>query len=165
MLDPVLTQLAERRRKAQQRVQRGKAIVERGNAELAECDRFEQFYRSAIGSKQAGETVDVAEVVASTPPTDSASAERELISLIARQRSQATLKAAILDILKQHPEGLLSGDLLQELRTNGYPTLLRTSMSPQLSRMKGHQVENIDGRWIAKHGDTAQPQGLGGIFD
>lgn len=161
--DPVLLQLAERRRKAQQRVERGKAIVERGNAELAECDRFEQFYRSAVGSQPAvipAEPIDLPAVV-----NEVERLELKQLDQIARSRGQGTLKAAIVDVLRNHPKGLLSAELLHYLQTNGYPFLLRTSMSPQLSRMKGHQVENIDGRWVLKHKDAAQPQKLSDIFD
>ncbi|UYN95726.1 MAG: hypothetical protein KIT25_01890 [Enhydrobacter sp.] len=145
-----MVQLLERRRKAQLRIERGKAIVERGNAELAECDRFEAFYRSAVAA-------------AKPDPADAeffgAAHEKRQIEQLARSRAQfeqqSTLKKAIKAILANHPEGLLSGDLLTALRQSGYPGLLRTSMSPQLSRMKDRDVVNVDGKWTLIENKTA----------
>jgi hypothetical protein len=138
MQDPVLLRLADRRRNAQRLIQRGTAIAERGQAELAECDRFERFYREAKGGDPADREFFVDPHKATL--TDHA-------ALVQAIEAQITLKQAIVKVLKGRPEGLESSDLLHVLRESGHPNLLRTSMSPQLSRMKGKEVVNVNGRW------------------
>jgi hypothetical protein len=77
-----------------------------------------------------------------------------------------TLKQAICDILKSFPQGLTSPDLLVQLQHNGFPKLPRTSMSPQLSRMKDKEVVNVGGRWtLTENKKTAEAKALGGIFE
>lgn len=162
MTDPVLLQIEERRRKARRMVERGTAIVDRGKADLAESDRFERFYLEARGVPAEAASADITAAIASSPTA--APPNEALIDAMVRQRQTVTLKTAIMDVLKAHPEGLASGDLLTALRNGIYPNLLRTSMSPQLSRMKGFQVDNVDGRWILKK-NAAFAEKLRGIFD
>ncbi|WP_422031153.1 hypothetical protein [Reyranella sp.] len=139
----MLLRLADRRRAAQRAIQRGTDIVDRGKAELAECDRFEQFYLEAKPSAaQHTFTIDPDSIAKSV--TSNLQAGRALGEAIA---AQLTLKQAIVKALKPHPNGLESGDLLNILRESGYPKLLRTSMSPQLSRMRDKEVVNVEGRW------------------
>jgi hypothetical protein len=162
MQDPVILRLAERRRNAQRLIQRGTAIVERGQAELAECDRFERFYLEAKGDPADREFLtDPNAINRAIVGTDSPGP-----SLMNAIRAQITLKQAIVNVLKEHPEGLESGDLLTALRESDYPNLLRTSMSPQLSRMKGNEVANVHGRWtLTENKKAAEAKAIGGIFD
>lgn len=166
--DPVLASLAERRRKAQKLIDRGTAIVQKGKAEMAECDRFEEFYRtatfkvvasSAVERPQRHLDLDLADLVTKSFPNGARDA------LYTEITKQMTLKQAILNVLRAHPEGLNSSEMLDALRSNGFPNLLRTSMSPQLSRLKGTALENVEGKWVLKNKEAAAPSGDSGVFE
>lgn len=61
-----------------------------------------------------------------------------------------TIKADIMALLEGQDEGFTAVDILQHLRVRR-PDLMRTSLSPQLSRLKqaGWLIYN-DGKWCAK---------------
>lgn len=147
--DPVLVRLADRRRNAERQIQRGNAIVQQGKAELAECDRFEAFYRDAIGRTAFQDSL--ANIFDS--PAPSVAPVPQAPEAVTRR---LTLKEAILEILNDHPEGLESGDLLACLQQAGFTNLPRTTMSPQLSRLRAsNDLTNEGGRWKIKNNEAA----------
>jgi chromosome segregation ATPase len=57
-------------------------------------------------------------------------------------KSQLTIKQAVVEVLKDHREGMTALEILAEINTRYFGgRLLRTSLSPQLSRLK-----NDDGK-------------------
>lgn len=149
MVDPVLSKLSERRRNAQRTHDKGKSLIEQANVELAECDRFEDFYRNAIGAPALDADAINSILLRPEPPRD---------LLQAAIRGQLTLKAAVRKVLLAHPEGLESGEMLKKLREI-FPELPRTSMSPQLSRMRAAgEADNVNGLWKLTN-NNATPSG------
>lgn len=150
MSDPVQLKLAERRRYARRLIERGNAMAARGKAELDEADRFEAFYREAVG-KTASTNMDLANMFPPAPTVEPAAQVPEAIAL------KLTLKGAILQILKHHPGGLESNGLLAALHAMGFVNLPRTTMSPQLSRLRASgDVVNVGGRWtLAENKEAA----------
>lgn len=146
-MDPVIQQLEERRRKARQ-------LIQRGNAELAECDRFERFYRQAVAAKESPPQNDPQLTISGVM---NATLEPVTLRASATVRT-GTLKERILDLLQRHPEGLVSQEILKALRETGDPNLQRTTISPQLSRLaKDEVLVNQGGVWRLPHSSEAKP--------
>lgn len=64
-------------------------------------------------------------------------------------QSVGTIKSMVMSLLVDtDPEGLTANDLLSDLRERWLPKLERTSLSPQLSRLKREgKIENFNGKW------------------
>jgi predicted nuclease with TOPRIM domain len=60
-----------------------------------------------------------------------------------------TIKEAVLDVLRDYPEGLIALDILAKINERFSTNLVRTSLSPQLSRLKqyDHKIEYDAGVW------------------
>lgn len=70
----------------------------------------------------------------------------------------ATIMADVIDILAQRPDGMIALDILRELNNQRDQPIDRTSLSPQLSRLKKAGIVGLDGsRWyyIKKTGPDA----------
>lgn len=60
-----------------------------------------------------------------------------------------TIKAEVMDILKQHPDGLIALDILDHLNRQRPVPLERTSLSPQLSRLaKAGHIDRRGSLWF-----------------
>jgi hypothetical protein len=74
-----------------------------------------------------------------------------------------TIKDMVREILKERPEGLRAKELLKEIQNRFSVTIERTSLSPQLSRLRGHREITLEnGRWYSLQtslSDLAPPQG------
>lgn len=146
MSDPILIQLEERRRKARLQIQRG-------NAELAECDRFERFYRQAKGASAPPLPPAQGALLVSVDESTGAMEIGPIVPPPGR-----TLKERIMYLLEKRPGGLVSQEILKELRAMGDPSLQRTTVSPQLSRLRQEGlVVNQNGVWRLPHKDEAIP--------
>jgi hypothetical protein len=53
-----------------------------------------------------------------------------------RQSASLTIKRAVMEVLEDHPDGLLALDILGKINERHGSGLVRTSLSPQLSRLK-----------------------------
>ena len=56
-----------------------------------------------------------------------------------------TIMAEVIEILRDHPNGMIALDILAELNKHRIPLLLRTSLSPQLSRLKKSGFIDLQG--------------------
>jgi len=66
-------------------------------------------------------------------------------------KSQLTIKQAVLEVLKDHPDGMTAWDILREINTRYFGgRILRTSLSPQLSRLKDRdeKIELKGNKWF-----------------
>lgn len=62
---------------------------------------------------------------------------------------EKTIIESVLDILKKHENGLIAIDILRELNMGRSHPLERSSLSPQLSRMKARGMVNLVGsNWV-----------------
>lgn len=69
-----------------------------------------------------------------------------------KDKPSKTIMECIVDIL-ENKDGLKSQELLKELRKIYDPQLMRTSMSPQLSRLKEKKIiDNRNNRWWLNRG-------------
>ncbi len=61
-----------------------------------------------------------------------------------------TIKEMVVRLLEEaHPSGLTALEILAGIQKRWMPTLERTSLSPQLSRLKNdHLIENRLGKWF-----------------
>jgi len=67
-------------------------------------------------------------------------------------KSYLTIKEMVLVILKDHPNGLIALDILSEINTHFNQTFVRTSLSPQLSRLKrSGDLDKIGKYWLLKN--------------
>lgn len=66
-------------------------------------------------------------------------------------RSQLTIMQAVLEVLRDHPEGMTAYEILREINARYFGgNVVRTSLSPQLSRLKDRDRKiDLDGnRWF-----------------
>jgi hypothetical protein len=69
-----------------------------------------------------------------------------------------TIKEAALDVLQDHPKGLIALDILAKINERFSPSLIRTSLSPQLSRLRQDgKLEYHDGIWLLPHQNEEGP--------
>jgi hypothetical protein len=63
-----------------------------------------------------------------------------------------TIKSRVIAILRKHPDGLTSRQILSILQSTGLPSIWRETLSPQLSRLKIHDqvIDAKDGVWFMK---------------
>lgn len=67
-----------------------------------------------------------------------------------RRTSQITIKEMVRSILRSRPDGLAAGQILQEIQERFGVAVERTSLSPQLSRLRDSGVVTLDnGRWYS----------------
>lgn len=70
-------------------------------------------------------------------------------SSLSRGSKERTIIDGVLDILKRHKNGLIALDILRELNMERAHPLERSSLSPQLSRMKARGMVNLVGaNWV-----------------
>lgn len=75
------------------------------------------------------------------------------------QPNLRTIKEAILEVLAGYPEGLSSSEILEQINQQFFEgSILRTSFSPQLSRLKqDDEVRYSEGRYILNKQRGAPP--------
>ena len=120
------------------------AYIRKRRAELAkeleDLNTAERVYRQAT-STEAGNSDKAPEEVAPN------SVVAEAARWAARPR---TIKEMVRRLLEEkHPNGLTALEILGTIQKRWMPTLERTSLSPQLTRLKlGGYVENRVGKWF-----------------
>jgi hypothetical protein len=63
-----------------------------------------------------------------------------------------TIKEAVLDVLQDYPGGLIALDILAKINERFSMNLVRTSLSPQLSRLKQEgKILNHGSTWLPRH--------------
>jgi hypothetical protein len=68
-----------------------------------------------------------------------------------------TIMFDVINILREHPRGMIALDILAELNTKRDYPLERTSLSPQLSRLKGAGYIDLQGsNWALRSDDDLQ---------
>lgn len=109
--------------------------------ELMDLDAAERVYRASLGAMPSRTLHDPAAKSADSKRTTTASS---------RTGAPTTIKAMIKVALSEHYlEGLTAQDILREIRSRWLPNLERTSLSPQLSRLrKAETVFNRNSRWF-----------------
>jgi hypothetical protein len=74
-----------------------------------------------------------------------------------RRASQMTIKEMIRSILRSRPDGLAAGEILQEIQERFSVAVERTSLSPQLSRLRDSgDVTLVNARWYSTQIDLAE---------
>lgn len=143
MTDKFLTFIAERRAKLLKQKQKL-------DAELVELDRSEKLYRAS------GAVVSAAPVI---PPPSRVEKVSPFLNLMPEEKYEAifdeprpgtkgTIKMRVRMLLARHPQGLTSQQILEHLQADGLPELQRTSLSPQLSRLRKETViDQVSGLW------------------
>jgi hypothetical protein len=72
-----------------------------------------------------------------------------------RTRPQPTIKEAIMSVLPEFPEGLLALDILAKINARFDLSLVRTSLSPQLTRLKREgRITNRGSIWLVPNPNT-----------
>jgi len=67
-----------------------------------------------------------------------------------RRTSQITIKEMVRSILRSRPDGLTAGEILHEIHERFGVAIERTSLSPQLSRLRDSgDVTPENGRWYS----------------
>jgi hypothetical protein len=75
-----------------------------------------------------------------------------------RKTPTPTIKQAVLSILAEHPSGLTALDILALINRRFDLAIVRTSLSPQLSRLKqDHEIENDGSLWRIIEQKKARP--------
>lgn len=128
---------------------------QRLDAELAELDNAEKLYRAS----------GAAVTKSQEQPDNPWESGLPLPSVRHRERPEGaladgTIKDRVVTLLGNTPDGLTSTQILNALRASGMPTLQRTSLSPQLSRLRhAGEVDLRNGVWV-KTG-KAEPEDAG----
>jgi chromosome condensin MukBEF ATPase and DNA-binding subunit MukB len=79
--------------------------------------------------------------------------------ITSRSRPELTIKEAALKVLRDHPEGLIALDILKEINERFGLGILRTSLSPQLSRLKQERkVNNAGMAWTLASRAQTEPK-------
>ena len=64
-------------------------------------------------------------------------------------KSNLTIKEMVLIILKDYPDGLIALDILSKINSHFDKTFIRTSLSPQLSRLKqSGDINKFGKHWL-----------------
>jgi len=64
-------------------------------------------------------------------------------------QTNLTIKQMVLIILKENPEGLTALDILSTINAHFNQSFARTSLSPQLSRLKGlNKIHKVNKHWV-----------------
>lgn len=124
MSDKFLIYLTARKSKILKQIQR----LERG---LEEIERTEKLYRKSGQASENKSDVQAQDQQAVSPKP----IRRARLRLEQKDRGKS-IKEWVCDILNDDPLGLTSHQILETLRESGLPNLERTSLSPQLSRLK-----------------------------
>lgn len=89
---------------------------------------------------------------------------------ISTSHSRTTIKDMIVEVLQRVPNGLESNEIIDKIRGQFDAEVPRTSMSPQLSRLKAEGVLAVDGkRWLlwenryTNAGDPPPHDDVGGL--
>jgi hypothetical protein len=141
MPDRYLQYIADQKRKERKQ-------IERSTAALVELDRMERHYIKSGAAALA--------IHSEAKNTSSQLVFMDQDTVIDSNINRAvggvfggTLKERILALLSNQPKGLVSQEILKGLRAMGDPHMKRTSVSPQLSRLKEDgTLRNEAGRWI-----------------
>jgi hypothetical protein len=73
-----------------------------------------------------------------------------------------TTQEMVLEVLTPEPQGMYALDILAEINRRWLPTLQRTSLSPQLSRLKeAGNLLYVDGRWKLPSNTKRRPRMIG----
>lgn len=113
-------------------------------------DREERLLKELRGVRSALKALE--RVESSTKPSDTAlpDAKKVPVGKLAKTR---TIKEDTIALLKSYPQGLRARTILEKLNQTIRPTLLRETLSPQLSRLRQEgKLSYHDGKW-ALHND------------
>ena len=119
-------------------------------------DEFLEFLRQRkVQLKKELAELEVAERVYLSSGARLASGQQSL-SLVEPVRSRKTIKEMILEVLRQiEPRGATALEILDLIRAQWKPDLERTTLSPQLTRLrKRNEIHNDRGVW-----KLGKPQG------
>ena len=136
--------------------------IQRLETELVELDKSEKLYRMSQKVHDRApepqlETLEDAEAPAKLPEEDRGKIAHGIALSIGGQ----TIKEAVCLLLSAHPNGLSSDEILASLRRSSMPDLERTSLSPQLSRLKQASAVYLhSGKWILASEKTEAEGGL-----
>jgi hypothetical protein len=75
----------------------------------------------------------------------------ETLDKDASRSAKPTIMQAVLEVLRQHPNGMTALEILEEINNRHFDgTIVRTSLSPQLSRLKDrdHKIILRGTRWF-----------------
>jgi len=150
MQDRFLLYIAEKRAKiAKQRAKLD--VVE------AALDQSEKHYLASGAAKNKSEQIPPTKRLPQVGNGSTLQSIAENIGSLAGTISyaiplNATIKERVVAILKQHPTGMTSGQLLNTLKATGLPQLHRESLSPQLTRLKKNDalLDSENGLWRLK---------------
>jgi hypothetical protein len=149
MTDDFLSFIEVRRTKIRRQIQRLE------NA-LVELDKSEKLYRMSQKSDVPKAALDLPSGSGGSAPPPQAGVSKISQGLVITLGT-TTIKQAVLDLLQEHPDGLTAEDILTKLNAGPLPNLVRSSLSPQLSRLR-HIDGAIDfqGGWwrVAKKDDA-----------
>ena len=80
------------------------------------------------------------------------------LGITRRSPPSPTIKEAVLQVLDDYPEGLIALDVLARINERFALELVRTSLSPQLSRLKQEgKILNHGSTWLKKPAKTEDP--------
>ncbi len=94
------------------------------------------------------ERLELAKALDAIEKIDSSRSSAELLPqpiVRARRAIDGTMKTAVLDILSSHPNGMSAIEILADVNRILGTNYLRTSLSPQLSRLKSEEKIILDG--------------------
>lgn len=112
--------------------------IERLQRSFEEIERTEKIYRAS------GAASPSAQSSAPTHPVESdGSATHRLIMRF--RPVPNSIQDRVCDILSNEPVGLTSHQILESLRSSGLHNLARSSLSPQLSRLKKNKKVELEG--------------------
>lgn len=60
-----------------------------------------------------------------------------------KSERRTTIKQDILEVLAEFPDGMTALEILEEIKTRYRPSLLRETLSPQLSRLKNNDKKIV----------------------
>lgn len=146
----------------QRRAQIGKSIS-RLEAEMQALDIAESVYRSSQQQKEDDNWPPAESMLDEPPPVPT-----DLLEGKWRERLRPkSIKEMIGRVLDQtYPGGLTAIEVLKQIQRNWRPELERTTLSPQLSRLKHDGViKNVDGKWflVVDNENTPPPDMANGV--
>jgi hypothetical protein len=142
MNDDFINFISDRRTRIVKRIHR----LER---ELNELERTERLYRMSQKTKDDPEITEEQFVYVEPREVGQHSGPSKIGQALQLSLGAGTIKQAVLEVLREAGRGLTSDEILQKLNTGTMPTLARTSLSPQLSRLRhaDHLLTFRDGCW------------------
>jgi hypothetical protein len=121
--------------------------IERLDRRIVALEQEVEHTRAERDEVRTAHKVSMRLWLASNVPDDGSAEDQPSIAL--PEGSGLTVGQAALVILHEAgPEGMTSGDILDAVRSRFFPDLVRTSLSPPLSRLKARgEAELVGDRW------------------